>query len=464
MVFPENVQATLERLRTEHQPYLVIRKINRRYYVYQDKRPWDKEKKKQTTISKYLGRITEDGLFIMRAKSANSQLENAKAVILAHGGKVILPEYSEEGKEQKVLLTPNEIDNKILTILSMNAKASYNFIGKLTGMTASAACSRVRKLEKQYGIKYLAELDMQKLGYLGYIAFVKFLDDKIPSSQEMTKVFENEPMIQLALMTKGEFDLVLYILSKDNRDEFDLFSRIQYNTVFKDYNFKWFTNPEYDAYSFIPVRTKMFESIEKDILKSSRKKDQSKILPYRELLVMKELSTDGAVELSQIDIKNTLDKGASQYAYYSLLKKQIIKRITITETVLPIKYNSIIFTEIFNGKNAENMRPWFLSHIISETKTPINKYLFIATTTTPLGGMLIFPSFDQADLQKNVEELKNRMKGVDVKFLTITGVLLGAFCYRKFDNDYSRQYDLLTNTYKTLKTSDKTSYIEKGRT
>ena len=72
-----------------------------------------------------------------------------------------------------------EAENRILTTLSMNGRATLKFIGKQIGLTKHPTYRRVRQIEEKYGIKYIAEIDVKKLGYLSFLVLIKFLG-KIP--------------------------------------------------------------------------------------------------------------------------------------------------------------------------------------------------------------------------------------------------------------------------------------------
>ncbi len=461
MYISEKMKTALKSIRSEYPSYIALRRINGKYYVYHDKRPWDKIKHKQTTVSEYLGRLTEDGVFIRKSTSKDADLENAKSLILSRGGKVLFPEIQESEKLEEVI-TPSELDKKILTILSMNGRASYKFIGKLTGLDASTVYNKVRNIEKKYGIKYLAELEIQKLGYLSYIVLVKFLGNEMPTTNDIKTAFESEPSIQLALLTKGNYDIILYVLSKDNEKISEFPLRVQTSKVFKNYRSKWYVTPCLDVYCFIPLRDKFFELLQNEITIKSRKQETKGNLTNREIIVLKELCNDGSIDLLDIDRRNNLDSGAAQYTYHKLIKKGIIRRITINETGFRISYNAIIKTEIFDGEQAEKNRPHFLSSMIEETGTAINKYAFAARISIPEGTLLIMPISNNNTLEKAVDNIKENTKGFEVLSFVITNVLIGNLCYRNFDNAYSRQYELLVSNYKVTKPKDRTSYIDYG--
>ncbi len=53
-----------------------------------------------------------------------------------------------------------EIENKILTILSMNGRAPLSFIKDKIGLTKHPTYRRIKQIEEKYDIHYIAEIDV----------------------------------------------------------------------------------------------------------------------------------------------------------------------------------------------------------------------------------------------------------------------------------------------------------------
>ena len=52
-----------------------------------------------------------------------------------------------------------------------------------------------------------------RFGYINYIAFVKF-KDKRPTYEEMKKQLEAIPYVQVAMTTKGTYDMVIFLVAE----------------------------------------------------------------------------------------------------------------------------------------------------------------------------------------------------------------------------------------------------------
>ena len=202
MDIPQKIRETYDRIKKEYPSFVALKVINRRYYLYSQTTKADKKKGKLKTISHYLGRITEEGVFIKKGGTTEDKLEIAKAIIFAHGGKVILPEGNREEKGQPLPiseLTPDEKDQKIITALSMNARASFVFIGRQIGSSPNAAYNKVKQIERQYKIKYISEISAEKLGYHKFFVMVRFIGT-LPPIQIIKKIVEAEPKVHFAIL------------------------------------------------------------------------------------------------------------------------------------------------------------------------------------------------------------------------------------------------------------------------
>ena len=447
---PKKVYEALEKLRRESPPppYIVVRRIQGRYYAYKDVVSFDAEKKRRHNTSEYLGKITEEGAFIKRALSKDDELDNAEAVILSRGGKVFFPGKTEAG-EQKEAFTPDEITSKILTILSMNGRAGLPFISERTHLSISAVDSRVRKLEKNLGIRYTIEPDLIKLGYLSYVVFVKFRKEK-PTERILRDVITKEPKIQLAVLTKGEYDLVLYVLERGN-DELTIFMAEFGNTsALRMYRAEWYASPNRLTYNFIPLRDEFFEELKSNVWVRSKETPRplSWNLLERELIVLRELNKNASVGFGDIDLKYGFHAGTSAYTYHKLIERGIIKRVTINMESLAVRYFAFIQIKIISGAEFAKTRPALLLDIIRYLPNGFSKYALVGDIDMPRGALLAAPVFKESGLQELTEALAAEVGGIEVGAMVVTGFITGTLCSRRFDNEYSLQYKTLRDRFK----------------
>lgn len=354
------------------------------------------------------------------------------------------------------------IESTLLTALSMNGRASLTLLGNMIGINKESTYRRVSILEKKYGVRYLAEIDVEKLGYLKFIILVKF-HNQIPNVNEVKEAVLKEPRVQLAMMlTGGEYNILFYALAEDNSN----IQEVRYNLV-KDklsgYDAEWYVIPFSETYNFVPLRDDFIDILKDRLLKGhiskrSTSADKSKQILKREFAVLRELNTKGATEFTEIDKKYDFDRGRSQYSYYKLKDDEILKRITLTMQNIPVKYIGIIFMDIINYGKFSKTREKLLKNMIENYKIPLNKYVLIGDIGEPFGLVFFIPVFSDGELEKFRESL-SKIKGVKIKSYVSIETLFGELCYRRFDNSYSQQYNILLNEYK-VKPLPKINYEE----
>ena len=412
---PENIQNSFVKLKGELDGTLVLRNLNGHFYVYRASSRWDKKEKKVRSKQEYIGRINNKGLFIEKSASYEEiELEKARALIEGHGGKVTF-----DGIPSQVQLSNNqadvdEIDKKILMILSMNARATMPFIAKMTGLSASAAEYRVKNLEKRFGIKYILEVDTEKLGYTSYLLLAKF-EETEPPIGDLRDILGKDFKIQFAALVKGDFDLLAFLLDEDAVHTVDNFYTYLVNSNLSKYIAKWDIVPFGQVYSFVPLRDEFIEHILN--VKEQTKLDSSGKLKLRnrELIAFKELNFNSNAKFSDIDIKHKLNKGTSQYAYQQLKSKELLVRSTVNLTNIKIRYLKVIFIVDMHLSKVEENRHSFLSDVLEYGNT-LNKYCLIGNITTPLGSILFMPIFDEKEhLNNQSVNIIKELKGVITK-------------------------------------------------
>lgn len=344
----------------------------------------------------------------------------------------------------------HEVEGILLTALSMNGRIPFSSLGELVNLASQPTYRRVKLLENKYGMRYTAEIDIGKLGYLKFLMLIKFASD-FPKEEEMTSAISREPEVQFAAMLRGgAYDLILYALAKDNYDIQTLRRRLMEAGLGK-YEAKWYIVPFDETYSFVPLRDEFIETLKNKALKGREKKitaaaGKQKQIIQREFTVLKELNARGKIEFKEIDKKYSLDAGRSQYAYFKLLSSGLLKRITITMRDPHIKYIGAIFMTVTNYSRFIKTREKLLRNIMGDSKSPLNKYLLVGDIGEPYGIIFLVPVFDDGDLEERVRKL-SKIKGTEISIAVITKILYGNLCYRRFDNAYSIQHDTLIQEY-----------------
>ena len=426
-----------------------LKRIDGGYYVYLSSGRRDSETGKVRKISIYKGRITPEGVFIpVKRKKGSVLREFAKRT----NNGISIP---EEGNADSIQNTNTDTrqeslkyEKTILTALSMNGRISMPALSRMLGLSVNATAWHVKSMEKKYGIKYIPEIDVTKFGYMQFLVTVKFLEG-VPSAGELRAVVFNEPRVQLAMLAKGESDLLVYVLAKTVKEASDLI--VNMRNKLSTYCSVWSTIPIYEDYGFVALRDEFI-----DMLKSNGE------LLEREYAVLKALNADASVEFSKIDQKYSFDSGRASYSYYKLKNEGKIRRVTITMQKTPMRYMGVILETILYKSKFLEHRPEVLSNVIEECEVPTNKYSAVYDTISPDGVIFFVPVYEYDELDKTAENIQHLDLGVKLTTLIVSNTLVGNFSYRHFDNAHSVQQEILENEYGMPKL-DRRDYEETGR-
>ncbi|MDE1810779.1 MAG: hypothetical protein KGH66_01945 [Candidatus Micrarchaeota archaeon] len=396
-------------------------------------------------ITRYIGWITEGGIMVPARHRQPKPQDVARAIAREEAvQKISLEEASEAIEAQKAAVGRHE--NAILMNLSMNGRIGYKAVGERIGLSPSATKYQISRLEHKYGIKYTAELDLARLGYTEFVVLIKF-DKEIPTVTEMREAFEGQPIVQLCATLKGNYDLMLYIVVETDlrKAVYERVDALRTGSLTK-YPAVWEIKLVYTLYGLMPLREIFFDKILRDKV-WQRTKDRPRPAAgeifYRDYVTMRELSRNGAGKFSSIDLKHGLNKGSAQHSYLKLRKSGMLRRITINVTALPVLYNGLILMVRKDVKEAERTRNDWRSNVVAYTEHPINKYTMLGDIVNPDGVFALVPVFKGDSVEAITSRISQTVRGFEFETFMITSIILGEFCYRRFDNDYSPHFENL---------------------
>ncbi len=437
---PELVSNKLNELRLKYPYKIQLRVIQGKFCVYKDHYEYIKETKKSKVISEYLGRIDNSGIFIEKRKKHSNQIEKAIEIINSHGGKVIMPEDLKREERHTPVL--DEADKKILMALSMNARIPRKYISQMCGLSITAVTHRIRKFEKTGFIKYTINITgIEKLGFNEYFIFIKFLDDKKPSQEDMKLIFKDNPKIQLLLAITGEYDYLIYYLEESGYILSSNMYQMRNNKLLSKYNSKWYVTSIGNVYGFIPFRNLFFSVLKNKLIHKKRGNlIQTGTLTYREYVVLMELNNNSNISFTEIDLKYNLPQNSANAIYQKLVseKNNVIEPSTININDSTIKYFGIIFCNIINRYKFEKCLNR-LRKMIIKYNIYTNLLSSIVSNRIPDGIILFIPIYNN-ELQDFENEMKQFIHGITINSIIIKNILIGNLNIRLFDNTYSVHY------------------------
>ena len=86
------------------------------------------------------------------------------------------------------------------------------------------------------------------------------------------------------------------------------------------------------------------------------------------------------------------------------------------------------------------------------------KYSIQGIIQNPLGLLLSVPVQDINKLEEIKQEWKSKVKGIEIRELVVSNIILGSLCYRRFDSKYTREYGWLIELHRA-EPSQKKDYL-----
>ena len=439
---PEPVRAALEELKSRHRHHLQLRRCEGGYYVSEATSKWDPEKGRNRAISIYVGKITDNGEFIepVRKRSSTMGVEN-------------LDQYMKLSKERATAAEKRQFESEyeplILKELSTNPRDGVAAISKRIGLPYSTTQYWIKKLEQKYGIKYVIEgFRPDKFGLFRFFAVAKFTGQR-PNTAKLKQLLDGNSNIQLALLTRGAYDLFLFFLAKDPYNAETIIYNLRLNPVLLKCPANWYSSYYTVGLGFIPLRESFFDLLEKQVWKRSKEqpRKQSNQIFLREYATIRELNTNGIQEFSKIDNKYKLKAGSAQYTYHKLVEEQMINRVTITMDNPPIKNVAVIIIKQNNLNSFYKKRREWLMDTILESNAPLNKYILSGDIGAPYGVMHIAPIYKEGDLEKIEDNISKLVKGAKIKVSIVTETLTGNLGYRKIDTTKTWVYNTVVKEF-----------------
>ena len=450
---PESIETAVRAIKKGYGHYVEVKFIKDRYMLFEATSIYDPGTKKPRKVTRYLGWLTAEG-YLIPARHNDIKTKVFNEIDRSNEQRIKELEESLKNKERKLFeesirkKETEKHERDILRALSMNARITVPELSKITGLGNTAVNYHLRNLERRYDIKYLLEIDIEKFGYINYIAFVKF-KDKRPSYEEIKQQLEAIPHVQVAMMTKGICDIVIFLVVEANSDARSSLYQLTAD-AFPSYDLEWNMTPAYfGGFGFIPLRDKFFDILKEKVWTRTKEKprpahDEITEVEYK---VLRAMNSNAAADFVSIDREIGVENGRSNYAYHQLTKREIIKRATISMQNLQSKFDVIFISHNINLNEFIPTRENLLSEALKESKSNIDNYSFICDIMSPKGFVLITHVIGDENIEIIMEKLSNKIKGIKIDALIITKTITGSTCNRLFDKTQTRQYELLISDY-----------------
>ncbi len=449
---PENIGKAVQAIRKEYGHYVEAKFMRNKYRLFEATSFYDPEAKKPKKVTRYLGWLTDQGQLIP-ARHNDIKTKVFNEIDRSNEQKIKELEESLKNAEKRALENgvrkkkTEKHERDILRALSMNARITVPELTKITGLSNNATKYHINNLERKYDIKYLLEIDIEKFGYINYIAFLKFKDKK-PTYEEMKSQLEKIPYVQVAVTTTGTYDMVIFLVVESN-SEARVSTYELTKLAFPSYNVEWDMSPAYfGGLDFIPLRDQFFEILKEKIWTRTKERPRpaSDEITEIEYKVLRAMNSNACADFTSIDKEIGTETGRSNYAYHQLMKRGIIKRTTINMQDLHSKFDVIFLLGQENYKLWEPNREKLILETLKE-KSHYDSYSFVCDIMSPRGSMLITHIEKDEKLEESIDRLSNKIKGNNLYTLVITDLLLGLINNRLYDKTQTRHFEALISGY-----------------
>ena len=218
------------------------------------------------------------------------------------------------------------LSKKILRDLCTDSRVTITELSSRYGITRKMAKGRVAALEKELGLRYTLELDYEKLGFAPmHVVRVKFSTK--PKPAELAKLIAGSRPIQFAATTKGNFDMLVFMLAKGPKEYF---------TWEMDF---WALLAKYGVGTRSAETTVMhlgFVPMNDESIAASSTSDI-----YKRMLTA--LNSNSRMTVRELAGKVGISEELAKYHIKKLNRTGIIKRYTAIVTKSPLKYNIVYF-------------------------------------------------------------------------------------------------------------------------
>lgn len=311
----------------------------------------------------------------------------------------------------------------VLRALSGDSRASLSSISKTIGCSYVTTGKIIERLKKELDIKFVLELDMTKLGLLQrHIIAIRF--SKKPSVEWLESILKDDKNVQIAYLTRGQFDLVIFAAEKDP------VKYIYWETLLmeklSDYGATMKASDiPYLGFGYVPLDSTFIDSPELDM-----KDDDKKLLQL--------LNENSRMSYTELARRLKTNESTIRYRAFNLVKSGIIKRFTIAVQKPPQQYIIGFFENCTYTKTFEQKAALDRGHMMN-----IDKDLPLLTTfqmSAPLTGS--YQNFVIALFNNRKEAIDNtvrkhktiyRPEFYEEKHAWIMRPLKGIFLFRNLD-------------------------------
>ncbi|MGC9190716.1 MAG: winged helix-turn-helix transcriptional regulator [Candidatus Micrarchaeia archaeon] len=321
------------------------------------------------------------------------------------------------------------VARKIIRMLSKDSRATISEISKNAGIPRSQVKQRIERLEKEFGIRYVLELNERMLGFSSpHLIMAKF--DKKPSKEYLKELLGKSYIPQYAALVSGDYDLLVYANASSSSD-YALWDKGM-QIALSEYGIQWRTSEVvHRQLGFFPLRN--------ELLQRAALKEQEKA-------ALLEINSNSRISANELAKKLGIAPSNIDYIVSKLEKDGIILSYTIAMNKPDWATIMTFFSKYMPKANYERHSMHARMAFMSDDQYPIiDRYVL----TSPMIGSYdfftigVFDSKESAmvhDIQYHKALFKE--DNIEMKIGTIEEQLIGTLPLRSVGTKES--YKLIT--------------------
>ena len=222
----------------------------------------------------------------------------------------------------------------ITELLSTNSRISISDLSRISGVSRPSTSKILESLTEGLGLKFVLELDEAKLGYpVMHNVIVKL--GKKADFKKIEDIISRNPGRNFACSCKGDFDIMLQVLSKTSVEYFG------WENSFIDQICEY--RPKLMASEIAKMRFGFFP-VDNGFVTASGLNDEDKML-------ITELNTNSRASIKELGQKTRINGETIRYRMRKLAEEGIIRRFTVASQK-PTRSYAIAYLSnyVFNSK------------------------------------------------------------------------------------------------------------------
>ena len=261
----------------------------------------------------------------------------------------------------------SNLSRGILRELCTDSRTTITALSSRFDTSRPTISKRISSLERELGLRYILELNYKALGFSNMqILHLKL--NKKPANAALIKIMNGSRLPQLAVTTKGDFDIVVFVIGSNAEErggwEFELQLQLSKYGVLTNAS-----NVDIMHLGFIPLSRQIIETAAIDDT-------------YKRIIL--ELNDNSRISIKELSDRLSMNGDMVHYYIKKLVKEGFIKRFTTVITKPPAKCNILLFaTYTFsNGMVDRIIKKRNTVYFRREEELPIsNEYQIVASTS-----------------------------------------------------------------------------------